>query len=67
MVACGGPQVCFNVSVALFFQTLEATTQVLVTPWGEEHFLSGMEDKIIEITPSEQQKEKQILKNGKSF
>lgn len=41
MVACGGPQVCFNVSVALFFQTLEATTQVLVTPWGEEHFLSG--------------------------
>lgn len=33
----------------------------------EEHFLSGMEDKIIEITPLEQQKEKQILKNGKSF
>ena len=30
-----------NVSVALFFQTREASTQMLVTPWREERFLSG--------------------------
>lgn len=41
MVAGGGTQVCLNVSVALFLQTLEATTQVLVTPWREERFLNG--------------------------
>ena len=34
----------------------------------EEHVLSGMEDKIIEVIQSEQQqKEKQIFKNGKSL
>ena len=34
----------------------------------EEHILSGMEDKIIEVIQSEQQqKEKQIFKNGKSL
>lgn len=41
MVAYGGTQVCLNVSVALFFQTREASTQMLVTPWREERFLSG--------------------------
>lgn len=40
VVAYGGTQVCLNVSVALFFQTLEASTQVLVTLWREERFLS---------------------------